>query len=65
MQFIKWTAISILGIALVYGTGLLISQGIDRAERVECKTWQEQSQMMNWYATDWQEAQCDRHDISL
>jgi len=44
----------------------VLGVGIDRQERSECIQWAEQGRTYpNWYATEWQEAQCEAQGIKL
>ena len=59
--------IKILIIAILAVIGVwAISTGLNRAERAECLQWQAQAlEYPDWYATDWQIAQCEAHGIKL
>jgi len=43
-----------------------LNYGWNKQEKAECYQWQEDAQSFpDWYATDWQEQQCEQHGINL
>tara|TARA_B100000508_G_scaffold125777_1_gene109944 strand:+ start:1235 stop:1435 length:201 start_codon:yes stop_codon:yes gene_type:complete len=53
-------------IAILVAVFVCVPYLMDRAERADCYKWQEQAQVYpSFYLTDWQEAQCDYHQISV
>ena len=53
--------------AFVLGSLLgITSIGMSRAEYAECVRWEkQQNEIVKWYSTDWQKAQCEQFDIFL
>lgn len=44
----------------------IIFIGIPRQEKMECLKWKEYSEIYpDWYATEWQKAQCLKYNIEL
>lgn len=53
-------------IILLIAIFAVLSYGLERSERIECLKWQQQAtESRLWYATAWQQAQCDHYGIEL
>jgi len=56
----------IIAIFLFIAFALILNKGIEKTEIAECYKWQAQSeQLINWYSTDWQKAQCNHYGIEI
>lgn len=52
-------------LAFVFVT-LLLNEGLNRSERLECLAWRNYSQQYaGFYLTEWQADQCLAHDITI
>ena len=55
-----------LSLGLVTGLFITLDYGLTKAERLECNTWQTQSERYDgFYLSDWQEDQCTALGIQV
>jgi len=59
-----YTTFAIL--VLIFGLGLGISVGVTKAEKAECRKWQEYAvTLQDFYLVSWQFEQCQSYDINI
>ena len=65
-ELTKLTMEVLIVMAILGGIFYVFVKGLEGMEQTECQKWEQQKEKYpGWFATDWQEAQCQRYEIEL